>query len=203
MKYYVYQLVDPRTGDPFYVGKGKGRRAWAHAEAVRSGRSTGNAIKEKHIADIHAAGLEVRVVIVEMFEDERAAYARERELIASVDGLTNAAPGGGRSTRPPHLISIEYAQIEQGMREYKGKDRAYEHLRRLSAYWEKWERLGVVWEFSGTDGERVSREYHADVRFVIQARDHLDGKDVPFPELTFDLAEVVDKMLAQSQGTIS
>ena len=28
--YYVYQLVDPRNNQPFYIGKGKGRRAKTH-----------------------------------------------------------------------------------------------------------------------------------------------------------------------------
>lgn len=31
MGYYVYRLVDPRNGQTFYVGKGKGNRIFAHA----------------------------------------------------------------------------------------------------------------------------------------------------------------------------
>ena len=30
LKYYVYRLIDPRTGLTFYVGKGKGNRVYAH-----------------------------------------------------------------------------------------------------------------------------------------------------------------------------
>jgi hypothetical protein len=70
VKYYVYQLTDPRTGRPFYVGKGKNRRAWWHVETARKGRSTGNRAKETRIADIHAAGLEVTVEITEWFDSE-------------------------------------------------------------------------------------------------------------------------------------
>ena len=33
LKYYVYRLIDPRNGDTFYVGKGKGNRVFAHANA--------------------------------------------------------------------------------------------------------------------------------------------------------------------------
>ena len=30
LQYYVYRLIDPRTGNTFYVGKGKGNRLYAH-----------------------------------------------------------------------------------------------------------------------------------------------------------------------------
>lgn len=194
MIYYVYQLVDPRTGKPFYVGKGKDRRAWFHAECVKRGRSTGNIQKDERIAEIHAAGLNVAVKIVERFDGQKAAYAHERKLIASIEGLTNAAPGGGGAAEL-HPIAIEYRQIERGMKGYKGKSPAIEHLRRLCVFWEKWERLGYEWVVpDGADGVRSSSDYDAGVKYVIQARDHLDGKDVPFPEYPFDLGEICDRM---------
>ncbi|MGH7821426.1 MAG: hypothetical protein ACREQ9_16810 [Candidatus Binatia bacterium] len=31
--YYVYLYVDPRTGKPFYVGKGRGPRCLSHISA--------------------------------------------------------------------------------------------------------------------------------------------------------------------------
>ncbi|AHI27618.1 hypothetical protein H845_3717 (plasmid) [Komagataeibacter xylinus E25] len=33
--YYVYRLVDPRNGETFYVGKGKGNRVFQHAVGAR------------------------------------------------------------------------------------------------------------------------------------------------------------------------
>ena len=31
LKWYVYRLIDPRNGETFYVGKGRGNRIFAHA----------------------------------------------------------------------------------------------------------------------------------------------------------------------------
>ena len=36
-KYYVYELIDPRNGEVFYVGKGSGKRAYKHERAVMNG----------------------------------------------------------------------------------------------------------------------------------------------------------------------
>ena len=32
--YYVYCLVDPRNNQPFYIGKGKDNRVFAHRQAA-------------------------------------------------------------------------------------------------------------------------------------------------------------------------
>lgn len=36
--YYVYLYIDPRTGKPFYVGKGKGERVLSHLSAIGESR---------------------------------------------------------------------------------------------------------------------------------------------------------------------
>jgi hypothetical protein len=34
LKWYVYRLIDPRNGETFYVGKGKGDRLFQHAKGA-------------------------------------------------------------------------------------------------------------------------------------------------------------------------
>lgn len=62
---YVYMLVDPRTGVPFYVGKGQGERFAAHGkEAVLSESSTGTSGKVEKIREIDDDGYEPEIWIL-------------------------------------------------------------------------------------------------------------------------------------------
>jgi hypothetical protein len=97
--YYVYKLVDPRDSSCFYIGKGRGQRAWLHQKMVRY-RSVVNAAKTNRILAILSAGKDVGVEIVAWFKDERMAYAHEFDLIQSTPGLTNII-GVGKSDEPP------------------------------------------------------------------------------------------------------
>lgn len=94
-RFYVYTLIDPRCGGVFYVGKGTGRRMFAHEAEWRRGEAV-NAGKFSRIDSIKLAGLEVgkKIVAAHLTEDE--AFQRERDLIASLlpgGRLTNIASG--------------------------------------------------------------------------------------------------------------
>jgi len=95
LKTYVYRLIDPRNGETFYVGKGKGNRVFAHIRA--EGNLDGDEIdnKLKRIREIRLSGFEVGHVIHRHGMDEGIAFEVEAALIDAYPGLTNIAGGTG------------------------------------------------------------------------------------------------------------
>jgi hypothetical protein len=88
-KWYVYHLIDPRSGKPFYVGKGSGNRMYDHG---RSSDKT-NPKKIEKIREIKRAGLEVVRKQIAFFRLEKDAYTFESKQIKEIDNLTNGAKG--------------------------------------------------------------------------------------------------------------
>lgn len=73
--YYVYHLVNPTTGMPFYVGKGKNRRCYQHLsdtmKTTRNKRLTG------HIIKLRTKGIEPVILKVQENMTEKYAYDLE------------------------------------------------------------------------------------------------------------------------------
>lgn len=91
--FYVYELIDPRDGYVFYIGKGKGCRIRQHARNARAGR-VDNVEKYRRITAIHSAGMQVIEKIVSWHETGGQALSAERVAIAAVRaGLTNIIGG--------------------------------------------------------------------------------------------------------------
>lgn len=93
LKTYVYRLIDPRNGETFYVGKGKGNRVFAHIRAEIDGDEPGEKLKRIH--EIRAAGFDVAHVIHRHGLDDSTASEVEAALIDAYPGLTNAVTGSG------------------------------------------------------------------------------------------------------------
>jgi uncharacterized protein len=58
LKSYVYMYIDPRNGEPFYIGKGKGNRLFAHID------DQSDSEKVAKIAEIKHCGLEPQIDIL-------------------------------------------------------------------------------------------------------------------------------------------
>lgn len=95
LKIYVYRLIDPRNGETFYVGKGKGNRVFYHINLEKE--FDGDEIEDKlrRIRQIKISGFEVVHVIHRHGMDEETALHVEAALIDAYPGLTNLADGKG------------------------------------------------------------------------------------------------------------
>ena len=117
IKFYVYRLIDPRNGETFYVGKGKGDRLFQHVNARRASDLTEDegagsevdaapddeeSLKVKRLNDIRRAGLEViHIIHRHGIEDAKTAYEIEAALIDAFAGLSNIATGHYSNDRGP------------------------------------------------------------------------------------------------------
>ena len=121
-RFYVYELIDPRDGAIFYVGKGCRNRIDDHEKEARSGWLSA---KCDMIRDIESDGVRVIKHRVASFADEGAAYAFEATLIDEygLDNLTNQRPGGGGIRGIPSLYDDRsaVAGIAQVLRRLHGK----------------------------------------------------------------------------------
>jgi hypothetical protein len=94
--WYVYRLIDPRNGETFYVGKGKGDRIFQHSKGALIGSKDEDKIdlKSQRIKDIVKAQLEVGMVIHRHgVDNENIALQIEAALIDAYPGLENQVSG--------------------------------------------------------------------------------------------------------------
>lgn len=94
LKYYVYVYSDPETKQPFYVGKGKGNRAFNHLT---------DATETKKVLKIQQIKKNNQTPIIEILAhglDEETAYKIESAVIdlIGLENLTNEQRGHKSST---------------------------------------------------------------------------------------------------------
>lgn len=108
--YYVYIYSDPVTKVPFYVGKGKGNRAFAH---LHDGSESDKARK---IAEIQARGRQPLIEILAFGLDEKAAYKVEAAAIdlLGLKNLTNKQAGHESSLYGRIEVSELDARFDHG-----------------------------------------------------------------------------------------
>lgn len=109
---YVYILIDPRDGLPFYVGKGSKGRAKQHEKDVRRGSSHNkNRAKTAVIQEIIDSGLTVQIKIASYHADDISALKAEIALIKEIglENLTNIMSGG----QPGGRMTAEQAEYSK------------------------------------------------------------------------------------------
>ena len=95
MLHYVYNLIDPRDGDVFYVGKGVGRRVYWHQPAAFRGGHCNPKLQNK-IRKIRSLGFQIPVEKIFEHEEEWPCHVIEVMAIAFYGrgNLCNLTDGG-------------------------------------------------------------------------------------------------------------
>ena len=102
--YYVYRLIDPRNGQTFYVGKGKGNRVFQHVLGAigyydgvdkKEIDESNDPNKLRIIQEIREAGLNVIHIIQRWNLTEKEAFEVESALIDAFPGFANIQSGHG------------------------------------------------------------------------------------------------------------
>jgi hypothetical protein len=129
--YYVYLLIDPATGRPFYVGKGRGERFRSHGieAAVLFAAGVSSAEQRRkvgRIQAINAAGQKPRIEFARIrIATEREAYLIEAALIDVLnrhgDTLLNEVRGHHTASG---LVTLEDLERRYGAIEFTTQKRA-------------------------------------------------------------------------------
>jgi NUMOD3 motif len=157
--WYVYALVDPRTGRPFYVGKGRRRRAQWHIKENHGP----NAQKKSLIQAIRAEGREPLIVYLYTCLNEQEAFNLEvLEILCygrkPSGWLTNMNNGGaGQSGFKP--TKVTRAKIARAMCGPKNHFFGRRHSAISLA------KIGAV-----NRGKRLGREWRAKLSAALKGR---------------------------------
>lgn len=107
---YVYRLVDPRNGQTFYVGKGKGNRIFQHAQGALKSDPEEGSLKIRRIQAIHAGGMDGLSIVHKYGMDDATALAVEAALIDAYPRLTNLVKG--------HAVDFSVSSAGQILQRY-------------------------------------------------------------------------------------
>lgn len=205
LQFYVYRLIDPRNGETFYIGKGRGDRVFQHVEATRASdvtievdieaefgaREDDATLKVKRINDIRRVGLDViHVIHRHGIESAATAYEVEAALIDAYAGLSNISAGHHSNDRGPMHTTEIIAKYALPVVEFRDEKliminiNSAEHNSRHELY----DRVRYAWRLS--EGRACQAEYvlgmiHGVVQGVFVPRQWLPAIPEHFPASRF------------------
>jgi hypothetical protein len=114
--YYVYCYIDPTNDKPFYVGKGKQKRAYAHMYNIEKRKKKNKTRFKNKIEKMKKEGIEPKIIfLAQNIQDENIAYEIEESFI-KLYGRKGYDKGGillniCEGSRPPSNKGKTYEEI--------------------------------------------------------------------------------------------
>lgn len=141
VKHFVYQLIDPRNGLPFYIGMSyRKRRPLEHIAEAKKGKLSNKHLQRK-ILKILREDKEIRFYVVFSSPDREEVALREKQEIANWrsligDDLTNKSDGGDGvlygEDSPRYGKPLPETAKEKFRTKMKGRPKTEEHKRKIS-----------------------------------------------------------------------
>ena len=182
LRTYVYRLIDPRNGETFYVGKGKGDRVFAHIRAEANLKSDELDNKMARIRAISLAGLEVGHVIHRHGMNDKTALEVEATLMDAYPGLTNIAGGAENERGAMHAQEV-LAQYGADFAEFRHKAVLF-NVSRNALKFDLYEATRYAWRINKarvTQAEVVLATVHGVIRGAFVADEWLAATPEHFP----------------------
>ena len=189
--YYVYGLIDPRSKQIFYIGKGTKNRVFEH-EKESLGSPDSEKLKLKTIADIKNAGLEVEKIIINSNLTEEEAFAAEALSVDEYERINGAAPLEEKDIRHKILVIKINRLYQRGMDEKVLYD-AVRGVWRVSK-----EKVRTVEYVFGVYNSLIVAVYKPSEWFVCkEAKDRLPRQDIVLTPKTENRLFFVDERYEQ------
>ncbi len=186
----MYGLIDPRTNQIFYIGKGTGNRVFEH-EKESLNNPDSDKLKLKTISEIVSLDLSVKKIIINSNLTESEAFAAEAALINAFNyvsniGHTNIVAGH----HSPEALRVEDFEKMYGAVELNEKDIKHKILvikinklyRRNMSPGELYDCVRGVWKLSLKNAksvEYVVGVYHSLIVAVYKPTQWYKCKDTP------------------------
>ena len=189
--YYVYGLIDPRSKQIFYIGKGTKNRVFEH-EKESLGSPDSEKLKLKTIADIKNAGFEVEKIIINSNLTEEEAFAAEALSVDEYERINGADPLEEKDIRHKILVIKINRLYQRGMDEKVLYD-AVRGVWRASK-----EKVKTVEYVFGVYNSLIVAVYKPSERFVCkEAKDKLPRQDIVLTPKTENRVFFVDERYEQ------
>lgn len=189
--YYVYGLIDPRSKQIFYIGKGTKNRAFEH-EKESLGSPDSEKLKLKTIADIKNAGFEVEKIIINSNLTEEEVFAAEALSVDEYERINGASPLEEKDIRHKILVIKINRLYQRGMDEKVLYD-AVRGVWRVSK-----EKVRTVEYVFGVYNSLIVAVYKPSEWFVCkEAKDRLPRQDIVLTPKTENRLFFVDERYEQ------